>query len=216
MRSESTRNGQITAMSRKVSFESRPYRADFTRKKSGGGTNSGFFGISWQFRSLPRFSETVSSDQTRSESIFTGIDYRCSEANPDGRYFSFPTVMSFWMTDILRLASFYRWSTFSSQPLFPDSTVADFGSRPIADAPYNLTHGNPRIPTLPQYWPLSPNTPPTHLSPANSPTGLADTVETSQLQSFTAQWDMQILYTFGKTFERFPGEFLYIAMRSYM
>jgi len=46
--------------------------ADLTRKSSGGGTNSGFFGISQHFRCLSRFSEMISSDQTRSESVFTG------------------------------------------------------------------------------------------------------------------------------------------------
>ena len=71
---ESSRNGQITRMRQILSSEPRPFFADLTRKSSGGGTNSGFFGISQHIRSLPRFSEMISSDQTRSESVFTGLE----------------------------------------------------------------------------------------------------------------------------------------------
>ena len=52
-----------------------------TRKSSGGGTNSGFFGISQHFRSLPRFSEMISSDQTKSESVFTGRHWLPADAS---------------------------------------------------------------------------------------------------------------------------------------
>jgi len=69
---ESSRNGQITRMRQILSSELRPFFADLTRKSSGGWTNSGFFGISQHFRWLPKFSEMISYDQTRSESVFTG------------------------------------------------------------------------------------------------------------------------------------------------
>jgi len=36
------------------------------------------------------------------------------------------------------------------------------------------------------------------------------------IQSFTAQWDGQILCSFGKFFERFPAEIVYIVIYSYM
>jgi len=61
---ESNQNGQMLNYIRILWSDSRPFRADSTRKKSGGGTNSGLVGIYWQFRSSPKFAETISFDQT--------------------------------------------------------------------------------------------------------------------------------------------------------